>query len=335
MAYKAAAVIGLLDNRNRFADLFNGTWFQGVQVVKPEELEDTSGETHVLVEDKQQELEEVHRYRDVTMKWKQGINLMVLACEIQNKVHYAMVVRIMLYDSLSYMRQIKRLWEVAAQKKNRKCSEEEYLSRLRKEDRLLPVVTLVFYYGIDEWDGSLDLYGLLDLDEGIREDENLMKYLPNYRINLIDAGHLDNIELFQTDLKVLFGMLKCRKNKAQLENYFADNKEYFENLDKETSIAVGAFLNSDKMMKAIEEKKEETIDMCKALEDWLQEREEQGVERGIEQGIEKGIEKGTAIGEERFAKLAEKMFADGRTEEFKRAVEDKGYRRQLFDEYGL
>ena len=33
------------------------------------------------------ELEEVHRYRDVTMKWKQGINLMVLACEIQNKVH--------------------------------------------------------------------------------------------------------------------------------------------------------------------------------------------------------------------------------------------------------
>ena len=87
MAYKAAAVIGLLDNRNRFADLFNGTWFQGVQVVKPEELEDTSGETHVLVEDKRQELEEVHRYRDVTMKWKQGINLMVLACEIQNKVH--------------------------------------------------------------------------------------------------------------------------------------------------------------------------------------------------------------------------------------------------------
>ena len=114
-------------------------------------------------------------------------------------------------------------------------------------------------------------------------------------------------------------MLKCRKNKAQLEKYFSDNKEYFENLDKETSIAVGAFLNSDKMMKAIEEKKEETIDMCKALEDWLQEREEQG----------------TAMGEERFAKLAEKMFADGRTEEFKRAIEDKGYRRQLFDEYGL
>lgn len=48
----AAVKIWLNDNE-RFADLFNGTMFQGEQVILPDELEDLDRETDILVTDKQ------------------------------------------------------------------------------------------------------------------------------------------------------------------------------------------------------------------------------------------------------------------------------------------
>ena len=62
-----------------------------------------------------------------------------------------------------------------------------FLSGLKKTDLLYPVITVIFYYGEDEWDGQKDLHGLLGID---REEYKLLKrYVPNYRINLIDPRH--------------------------------------------------------------------------------------------------------------------------------------------------
>lgn len=44
---------------------------------------------------------------------------------------------------------------------------------------------MVFYYGDEEWDGSLDIHSLLDLSN--EEKDTFGKYLPNYKINLVDA----------------------------------------------------------------------------------------------------------------------------------------------------
>ena len=40
----------------------------------------------------------------------------------------------------------------------------EFLSGLKKMDLLSPVLNIVFYYGEEDWDGSLDLHGLLGID---------------------------------------------------------------------------------------------------------------------------------------------------------------------------
>ena len=56
-------------------------------------------------------------------------------------MHYAMSVRNMLYDGLSYVGQIQRMWN----KNVEKMSTAEFLSKFRKDDRLIPVLTLVFY----------------------------------------------------------------------------------------------------------------------------------------------------------------------------------------------
>ena len=44
MAKKAAAVGQWMKNRRRFANVFNAKLFNGVQVIKPEELETIAGD---------------------------------------------------------------------------------------------------------------------------------------------------------------------------------------------------------------------------------------------------------------------------------------------------
>lgn len=260
-----AAVKQWMSNKARFADLFNGIIFRGEQVVQPSDLEMISGESDILISDKRNKSKEIQRYRDITMKWKDRGRLTILACENQSKVHYAMPVRNMLYDSLAYTEQIKQLWdEVSSKEKG--LAQEEFLSHFRKEDRIVPVITLVFYYDVKKWDGNIDLYEMF----GLREKKALLqKYIPNYYINLVDAGNMENIDCFRTDLQEIFGMLQCRNKKEQLLEYMKKNENYFRNVDQETYYALREFLHSERLLKKEVKMKnvEERIDMCKALED--------------------------------------------------------------------
>ena len=280
-----AAVREWMSNPVRFSDLYNGIVFRGKQVVLPEELEPAEGETDILLEDNEQKVQEIHRYRDIVMRWKKGALLVLLACENQEKVHYAMTVRNMLYDSLSYAGQIQQLWKEREKEEKQKMTAPEFLSKWKKDDRLVPVITLVFYYDTEQWDGSTDLHGMLQWGEG--NQELLREYVPNYRINLVDAGNLEHLERFQSDLQEILGMLKCRGNKKELLDYMNKREEYFRNVDEETYQVMREFLHSEKMLKENVERIEgkETVDMCKALDELYND--------GIEQGIERGMIRGT------------------------------------------
>ena len=50
------AVNEFLKKKERYADFFNGIFFQGQRVVLPEELEVIKGESDILVEDKEKKL---------------------------------------------------------------------------------------------------------------------------------------------------------------------------------------------------------------------------------------------------------------------------------------
>ena len=293
-----AAVREWMSNPVRFSDLYNGIVFRGKQVVLPEELESAEGETDILLEDKEQKVQEIHRYRDIVMRWKKGALLVLLACENQEKVHYAMTVRNMLYDSLSYAGQIQQLWKEREKEEKQKMTAPEFLSKWKKDDRLVPVITLVFYYDTEQWDGSTDLHGMLQWGDGEENQELLREYVPNYRINLVDAGNLEHLERFQSDLQEILGMLKCRGNKKELLDYMNKREEYFRNVDEETYQVMREFLHSEKMLKENVERIEgkETVDMCKALDELYNDGIELGREQGIEQGRKQGIECGMIRG---------------------------------------
>lgn len=285
------AVKRWLRNKERFADLFNGIVFSGKTVILPEDLEEVAGEADIIVIDKNSSEKGVQKYRDITMRWEKGAELSILACENQKKVHYAMPVRMMLYDSLSYIEQVRQVW------KNRdpevKLSEEEYLSGFRKEDKIYPVISLVFYYGLAKWDGSTDLYGMFHQGNLFQNNKILHEYIPNYALNFIDAGNIKHLERFRTDLQLIFGMLQYKDEIDKLHSYVNKHKSYFENVDLETYQAVRELLHSERKLKGLvkQEKGRESVNMCKALDDLYN----SGVNLGIEKGVEKGLETGIRV----------------------------------------
>ena len=288
------AVKSWLSDNERFADLFNGMIFGGRQVVRPEELENMDRETDIIVTDKREKSKGMQRHRDVVKRWKKGLDLAVLACEAQNEIHYAMPVRNMTQDGISYTEQIRLLWQQRKKERGngrqtRKLTGAEYLSRFGKDDRIFPIITLVFYYDVKKWDGAVDLYDMFRLNEELKDEKILEKYIPNYRINLIDAGNMEHLEQFHTDLQQVFGMLKCRGEKEKLQEYIQENRNYFENVDVETYQAVRVFLQSETMLKEIPVmEKEEKINMCQAMEEWYADAVREGMAKGIEDGRQIG-----------------------------------------------
>lgn len=279
------AVKQMLRNKAHFADLFNGTVFQGKQVIKPEELEEIDTEASIIMSDKKDKEKGVQKYRDITMRWKKEAELSILAVENQNKVHYAMPVRMMLYDGLSYTDQIRMLWQ--NQKKDEELTDEEFLSQFRKKDKIVPIIPLVFYYGLEKWDGSTDLYGMFQQSELFRSEETLKSYVPNYTLNLVDTGNIGDVKRFQTDLQLILGMLEYKENKSELSAYVNQHKDYFENVDQETYQAMRELMHSESKMKAVvkKSKRGEKVNMCKALDDLYND----GVQCGMAKGMEKGI----------------------------------------------
>lgn len=133
-----------------FADVFNQFLYQGEQIILPESLSelDTTEITVPYGADGVSTPEQ--RYRDVAkilMAMTDGTAAYcILAVENESKINYAMPVKDGLYD---FMQLAKQVTETAGshKKDSRKATSDEFLSGFWKSDRLLPVVTLVVYYG--------------------------------------------------------------------------------------------------------------------------------------------------------------------------------------------
>ena len=160
-------------NKKRFADMFNAVIFDGEQVVKPEELVELNSESDIIIsmQDELSTTEEksanrhkdkvVQRYHDLVMRWRDEVDLgIILTLENQDVVSYAMPVREMMYDSLAYADQMRNIWNELKEEEKRGLETSEFFSRFRREDRICPVLSIVFYYGMEEWDGPRELYDM-------------------------------------------------------------------------------------------------------------------------------------------------------------------------------
>ena len=73
-----------------------------------------------------------------------------------------MPVRNMLYDALSYSKQIDELSRKHIEDKDYGAGADDFLSGIHKGDRLRPVVTLVMYWTPEAWDGPMSIHQMLE-----------------------------------------------------------------------------------------------------------------------------------------------------------------------------
>lgn len=284
MSQKDTVLKNYLSIPEVFADLFNAYIFNGEEVLKPQDLETLDSAETVLIEKKDKSVEAVQKYRDVVKKSAFGAEFIIFGVENQANIHYAMAIRSMLYDAISYTNQISEISKI--HRINKDLSGDEYLSKFSKSDKLIPVITLVVYYGNDDWDGSADLYNMLEFPK--ENLEILKKFISNYKMNLLSINNINNIELYKTGLRELFGVIRNEKNGKSLKEYVEKNKNRFSNLDEATYNAIKVFINLDKYNIKEENLKNKKggIDMSQALEDIKKE----GIKEGKIEDAKKMLE---------------------------------------------
>lgn len=111
-----------LSDKRRFTDLINGSMFQGKEVFSADTLREENTDKGIVLQNSDGKKITIQRYRDIAMSAEDGTRIVILACENQEEIHYAMPVRGMLYDAVSYADQITRIRQQRREKKELKGS---------------------------------------------------------------------------------------------------------------------------------------------------------------------------------------------------------------------
>lgn len=89
-------------------------------------------------------------------------------------------------------------------------------------------------------------------------DEELLPFISDYKINLLEPKSIMDFTKFRTQLKQLFEVLQNASDKNRLQAVLQED-EQFKNMDRETVEAINLFAG----MNIQTDGKEEVIDMCK------------------------------------------------------------------------
>ena len=288
MRDKDAATKAYMQDNRRFADAFNFYLYDGRQVIRPENLKPLDPNLIAAPYGKGQKSQQVERMRDLlkhaTIMQDDRATYILLGIENQTNVHYAMPIRTMVYDAMQYEAQIKEVAMRHRAANDVPESGDEYLSGFYKEDRLLPVFTLTIYYGPEPWDGPLDLHSMLDADKAI------LKFIPNYKLNLLAPARIaeDELEKFHTDLLAAFTYMKFAKDKARLRQLVAEKAKAFQLVSRETVDMLNTVMNAQLPY----EQGKENINMCEAMEGMLEDARQEGWTGGWAEGVGIGREEG-------------------------------------------
>jgi len=244
----------LLSYNDVFADVINGTIFEGQEIVRSEDLTDANPVTQ-FKDDKNTHREQI---RDVAKLWeKKGVIFSFIGIENQTSLDRDMILRVISYDGATYKNQIGN-------------------------EHIYPVFTIVIYWGKNEWKVPTTL------KERIECPTEIIDVVSDYKFKLIDMARLsdEEIDKFRDDFKFIAGILSKKRNYRPHDLDIKHPEEVLDLLD--------AVLHDDrfKIMKSeiVRIKTEgREVDMC----EFLDELEKRGMEKGIEQGMEKGEEQAT------------------------------------------
>ena len=262
-----------------FADTFNYLVYDGEKVIDPEHLRELDT-TAITIPYGNNARVPVQKYRDIFKLWDammcDDVIYVLLGGELQDKIHYAMPVKDGLYDMIGYANQVASIKKSYRKKKTEqggagerdeqgeitvkngvvriRLTEEEFLSGLRKDDKLIPIITAVVYLGAEPWDGPRSLFDMLDV-----QDRRLYRCLNDYRLNLISPVEMDDSEFdkFSTELGFAMKVLKYQSEGAD---------KIIMQSGQNISPATAHFLNNTMHLQLDIRARKGVVNMCRAME---------------------------------------------------------------------
>lgn len=252
-----------------FADFFNGYLYEGKEVIKPELLKavDTSSIANIPYYKGSKSMA-IQKYRDIIKKAivMKSDNAYLVLCGIENQtdIHYAMPVRNMLYNALSYYEQVEKI--AAYNRENGKCVANNFLSGYTKDDKLMLVITVTLYWGAETWDAPTTLREMLS-----ETDEIISALVDDVDCNLFSIMDVEKLPKYQTELQELFMLLRTRNDSEAMKKLVTTDESY-KHINRETAELMKEFAN----IELPDKNKEGDYNMCKAVMELKQEGQREG-----------------------------------------------------------
>ena len=240
----------LLRDKGCFADLCNYAFFQGRQVIQPEELVSRENDLSTLI-GKVDKPTEIKRYRDVVRKASIHGEYVIIGVEHQRTFDEKMVFRILNYDATIYINQVESKQEV------------------------YPVGSFVFYTGDKEWKSPETLKETLK-----NIPPEMEPYINDWRLPVVELKTMDARKLTNQRLKEVVEIS---------QSMFAGNYDDLRNnrkIETESFMMTATFTRTKIKREDLPEGDE--INMCEAMDRLFQRFENQGMEKGKIIGFEKG-----------------------------------------------
>ena len=255
----------LLRDEGCFADLCNYAFFNGRQVIQPEELVSRENDLSTLIGNVENPTE-IKRYRDVVRKASIHGDYVIIGVEHQSTFDENMIFRILNYDATLYINQVESKQEV------------------------YPVGSFVFYTGDKEWKSPETLKETLK-----NIPPEIEPYINDWRLPVVELKTMDPRKLTNQRLKEVVEISQSMFKGSQ-DRLREDRK-----IKTEDFIMAATFTHTNIKREDLPEGDE--INMCEAMDRLFQKFENQGMEKGELIGLEKGetigFEKGERSGIEK------------------------------------
>lgn len=295
--------------------------YDGAQMIQPDQLRELDPTEIAILfnendtQDRQSTKKEIiQKYRDhlksAAIMEDGETAYVLLGIENQTDVNYAMPVRNMLYDALQYVRQVSRIADVHRSQKgkaeHKNATGAEFISGFHKNDKLIPVITLVLFFNADEWDGPRSLMDMMEITNPI-----IRRLVVDYPIYVIAPQSLkdSDFEKFRSSLREVMGCIKYSKDKRKLADFISNNPRM--NMELTAARVIEAINHVPIKI----EEGVDRFDMCQAIEEM--------------------IEDGRKEERHRINQLNILLSEKNRTEDIVKAALDKEYQEQLLKEFDI
>ena len=249
-----------LSDNKRFADIFNAYLYDGKQIIRPDDLKEL--DTTLITNIKGLDITRIRDiYKEDIIKTDGKNTYLLLGIENQSNIDHTMPLRKMIYDALTYLKQLD--------------NDDPY----NKQDyHLKPIITLTLYWGDKSYDGPLSLKEMiLDLDH------NLESFIDDVKINLISFIDLEYFsiinKLHDENLRYTLEALYYRNDKTGLFNLL-NNKNKYGNMSLQDAKIISEFTK----LKIPRKTNGGGYDMCKAIEELKHDFFVEGKAEGINEG---------------------------------------------------